>query len=420
MLKNFRQVLARRQNIRAHFWQSLANYTQAGGGMLLGIVLARLLEPSVFGEFVSITASLGFLMIPVSFSTAQLLVSDAGKTPDLFTRVWGLTNVVCLVKALLVTCYVAYWFWSSNHTRAQIAALVGIPLIFSDYLTALRYDLEGRGLFKPNFLAQVLDTFAQASVSITLVLKGYGIYGLACGGLVGVVMQGCYYGILSGRDLSPKILPTSLLFRQMQTGFWLWLGNLASGWYFRIDKILLGFFASSTQLGLYTRAMNYGPVSHILLNSLATNATVRALSAQGCQAGKKHLFYKTIAILIGGGIINGIFWTFTAETLVPLVFGLQWSGAIPAFKVLGWLGVPYALAYGSSTLLLAVNRYSTICFVHLTGLLLMVISMVTLGYISCLDSYTASLAFTGSLVLSGLFMLYNATRSLESLTKGSK
>jgi O-antigen/teichoic acid export membrane protein len=85
MLKNFRQVLARRQNIRAHFWQSLANYTQAGGGMLLGIVLARLLEPSVFGEFVSITASLGFLMIPVSFSTAQLLVSDAGKTPDLFT-----------------------------------------------------------------------------------------------------------------------------------------------------------------------------------------------------------------------------------------------------------------------------------------------------------------------------------------------
>jgi hypothetical protein len=44
--------------------------------------------------------------------------------------------------------------------------------------------------------------------------------------------------------------------------------------------------------------------------------------------------------------------------------------------------------------------------------------MVILGYLSRLDSYTASLAFTGSLVLSGLFMLYNATRSLESLRKG--
>jgi teichuronic acid exporter len=414
MLTKFRTFLESRHNVRAHFWQTLANYTQAGGGMLLGIVLARLLEPSVFGEFVFITASLGFLMIPVSFSTAQLLISDAGKTPELFKRIWGLTNVVCILKALLVTCYVAYWFWSGNHTRAQIAALVGIPLVFSDYLITLRYDLEGRGLFKPNFLAQILDIFVQASVSITLVLKGYGIYGLACGAPVGMIAQGCFYGVMAKRDLSPTILAPALLLHQLRSGFWLWLGSLASGWYFRIDKILLGAFGSGAELGLYNRAMNYGPVSHILLNSLATNATVRALSMQSDRKRKMLLFRKTMGILIAGGIINGIFWTYAAASLVPFLFGSQWSGAVPAFEVLGWLGVPYALAYGSSTLLLAANKYSIVFFIHFSSLLMMIISMLTMAHLSCLDSYSASLAFTGSLAVTGFAMLLKAVQCLAA------
>jgi O-antigen/teichoic acid export membrane protein len=413
MLKNLRQVLARRHNVRAHFWQSLANYTQAGGGMLLGIVLARLLEPSIFGEFVFITASLGFLMIPVSFSTAQLLISDAGKTHDLFERVWGLATLVCIVKSMLVVCFVAYWFWRGEVTRAQISGLVGIPMVFSDYLVALRYDLEGRGRFKPNFLAQAIDILIQAFISITLVLNGYGIYGLAWGGLAATVVQGCFYIFVSQRNVSPLILPPSILTRQMHVGCWLWLGSLASGWYFRIDKILLGYFGSPVQLGLYNRAINYGPISHILLNSLATNATVRALSEQTDDTAKRRLFHKTMAILTVGGVVNGLFWTLTADSIVPLIFGSQWSGAVSAFQILGWLGVPYALAYGSSTLLLSTHRYSTIFFIHFAGLLSLVITMLLLAHFSCLDSYTASLAFISCLLLSGFVMLFAASKCLE-------
>jgi O-antigen/teichoic acid export membrane protein len=412
MLKNLRQVLARRQNVRAHFWQSLANYTQAGSGMLLGIVLARLLEPSVFGEFVFITASLGFLMIPVSFSTAQLLISDAGETPDLFRQVWGLATLVCIVKSILAVSFVAYWFWRGEATRAQISGLVGIPMVFSDYLVALRYDLEGRGRFKPNFFAQVIDIFIQASISITLVLNGYGIYGLAWGGLIGTAVQASYYTLLSGREISPALLPPSLLIRQIQAGFWLWLSSVSSNWYSRVDKILLGHFGGPAELGYYNRAMNYGPVSHILLNSLMTNAAIRSWSCEQSAKRRRVLFFKTMALLVTAACGNGLFWHFFAEPLVPLIFGAQWQPAAKSFSVLGWLGVPYAFLFGSAALLYSYRRYTAIALVQAASLILLVSLLWLKGLGSILTSIDSAFIFCASMMAGGLVMLTLAIGSL--------
>ncbi len=413
MLTKFRQFLERRHNVRAHFWQSLANYIQAGGGMLLGIVLARLLEPAVFGEFVFITASLGFLMIPVSFSTAQLLISDAGKTQDLFERVWGLATLVCIVKSMLVVCFVAYWFWRGEATRAQVSTLVGIPMVFSDYLLALRYDLEGRGRFKPNFFAQAIDILIQAFISITLVLNGYGIFGLAWGGLVGVAVQFSYYSLLSGRNIAPLFLSPYLLLRQMQSGFWLWLGSLASGWYLRVDKILLGVFGGSTQLGLYNRAMNYGPVSHLLLNSLMTNASVRSFSVAQSFDAKRNLFLRTMTILLVAAGFNGVFWTVAADDIVPFIFGGQWQPAAPSFAILGWLGIPFSLVYGSAAVLYSQHQFKTIAILHLIGLVLMAVSFGTNLMLNTPSSFSTGIIVLGCMLITGFAMLVAALRSLS-------
>jgi O-antigen/teichoic acid export membrane protein len=137
LISKFRAFLGRRHNVRAHFWQTLANNTQSVGGMLLGIALARLLEPSVFGDFIAISATLMFLMIPASFSTAQLLVSDAGRTPDLFSRVLGMSVAVSALKFLILIGFLAFNFASGNLQSTLVGAIVGIPLVFGDLINAL-------------------------------------------------------------------------------------------------------------------------------------------------------------------------------------------------------------------------------------------------------------------------------------------
>jgi O-antigen/teichoic acid export membrane protein len=413
MLRNLKRTLAQRHNVRAHFWQSLANYTQSGGGMLLGILLARLLEPSVFGEFVLVTATLAFLMIPVSFSTAQLLISDAGRTGDLLGRVLGLATLVCAVKMLILLGYITFNFWQGNFMRAGVAAITGAPLVFADYITALRCDLEGRGLFKQNFVVQILDLFAHATVAITLVLLGFGIYGLAFGGLAGFLPQAVLYFYLNGRKSLQVTWAIDQLAYQFRKGFWLWLAAIAANWYSRIDKVLLGSFGGATQLGYYNRAINYGPISHLMLNSLMTNAAVRGLSAKSSLPEKRIMFFKALFIVCLGAIATGLFWQSAAPSLVPLIFGVQWIGLIEPLQLLGWLGVPYMLASGTAIILYAEMRFRLIALVNLVGLLFLSLAFTIVGRSGALTAVNACWLLLLTTSFTGLIMTVAALKSLK-------
>jgi O-antigen/teichoic acid export membrane protein len=420
VISRFRAFLGRRHNVRAHFWQTLANYTQSGGGMLLGIVLARLLEPSVFGEIVALNATLMFLMIPASFSTTQLLVSDAGKTPDLFSRVLGMSVAVSTLKFLILMGFLAFNFFSGNLQTTLVGAIVGMPMVLADLINTLKSDLEGRGFFKPNFLVQWADLFAHASIAITLVWNGWGIYGLALGGLAGFIPQASLYLLLSDRKLAIPRFGLNEFRRQFRTGFWLWLGSVTSNWFSRIDKILLGHFGSATQLGYYNRAMNYGPASHILLNSFMTNATVRGLAAKETLQQKQRYFFKTMLVVFVGGIVNGLFWWFLAAPLVPLIFGNQWSGAIPSFQILGWLGIPYLLASGTATVLYAEKKFRLIALIHILGLITLVITLLFAGIFFNLSAVVASWIFFAVTLCMGILMSSLALKCLfvyENKTK---
>lgn len=413
MLKAIRRTLASRHNVRAHFWQSLANYTQAGGGMLLGIILARLLEPAVFGEFVFITASLAFLMIPASFSTAQLLITDAGRTPDLFNRVLGVATVVAIIKALILISFASISVWQGDLLRATVAMIVGLPLVFADVLLSLRYDLEGQGIFKQNFYLQAADLTVHGSVAVALILKGYGIYGLAGGGLAGFLTQAFCYSRLCRSRLASFTLDWKTVFNQFRTGFWLWLGSVSSSWYSRVDKILLGHFGTTVELGYYNRAMNYGPISHVLLNSMMTNPTIRALSVAHESEVKRRLFLKTMAILIVAACVNGVFWHLFAEPIVPLVFGKQWQPAAESFAILGWLGIPYCLLFGSAAMLYSAGRYVTIALIYTLAFLLLVSLLSLRGLVSVLTSVDTSVIYCVSMMFGGILMLIVALLSLN-------
>lgn len=415
MLRAIQRILASRHNLRAHFWQSLANYTQAGGGMLLGIVLARLLEPSVFGEFVFITASLAFLMIPASFSTAQLLITDAGKTPDLFNHIFGLAIVVAVIKALILVSFACFSIWQDDLPRATVAVIAGLPLVFADTLVSLRYELEGRGAFKQNFYLQATDLTVHSSVAVALILNGYGIYGLAGGGLAGFFVQALCYSRLCRSRLTRFTFDWKPVSKQFRTGFWLWLGSVSSSWYTRVDKIFLGYFGTTTELGYYNRAMNYGPISHVLLNSMMTNPTIRALSVAYDTEVKKRLFVKTMAILIAAACANGIFWHLFAEPVVPIVFGKQWQPAAESFAILGWLGIPYCLLFGSAAMLYSVGRYVTIALIYTFAFLLLVSLLSLKGLVSTLNSVDTGVIFCVSMMFGGILMLTVALLSLNRM-----
>lgn len=397
--------MAKRHHVRAQVWQSLAGYTQSIGGMVMGVIFARLLSPEIFGQLAYITATLTLLMIPFNVYATQMLVTDGGRTPELFGKLLGLAVVTMTLKLFVLAFAVGWFLWSGNVQDAIVAMLVGLPLIFMDLFNILRADLEGRGRFKPNFEVQLAGILTQTSVSLLLVLLGWGIYGLAMGGLVGFLPQLYLYWKPSGRRLSTPSISIESLVSQLRVSWWLWLTTACGTALMRLDKVVLGFYAGDTQLGYYNRAINYSPVAALALWSLLTNATVVALKAQAGTTHRVLTLIKISAVMGVGSTLNWAVLYFFSDPLVVWVFGPHWVGAIPAFQAFGWLSLAYAAYHLPATVLLAHDAYRALALGRLAGLLGFGLIVWWVSMNSTVSATTIAYSLSLAMVATGIFCI---------------
>lgn len=408
MLRNPNQILSVHSNLRAHFWQTLANYTQAAGGMLLGILLARMLSPAVFGEFVLISSIVLFLMTPLSFSPAQLLVSDYGRTPQLFERVMGMTWLVTATKIIALCGFMVWALYRNDLRVACVGLLVGLPTALSDWTNVLKSDLEGKGLFKPNFIAQIMQIATHASVSISLVWLGWGIYGLALGTFVAFITTVVVYLASTDRRIITGRFDKEVFVNQFREGFWLWLSQVCEGLFSRVDKLFLGLKSTDANLGYYNRAINFAPISQMALNSLMTNAAVVGLSKQSSPRRRNRLFFKTCFIVFAGAVANWAVWWWFSDPLVVWIFGAQWAGAIEGFEAFSWLSLAYGIVYLPSTMLLAKQRYRELSLSRLGGLILLAILLYLLLVNNMVNVVSVAYSFLAALLVMGSVIGYMA------------
>lgn len=403
MIDKLREILARRQHVRAHVWQSLASYSQTLGAMVLGVVLARLLSPEIFGQLAYITAVITVMTVPLNISSSQVLVTDGGKTPNLFPRVMGLTTITMASKLCIVVLFVVWQAVHGNTESAVVGFLVGVPAAMTDWLDVLRSDLEGRGYFKPNFIAQSTSLLVHAATAILLVLCGWGIYGLALASFAAFLPQIFTYLSASGRKPTNLTITRESLRSQIRVGFWLWLTSTCGSMLLKIDKVALGRYGGETQLGYYNRALNYSPFCMLAMGSLLTNASVVALRRQSGQQQRKKVFAKLAALMMAGAAINGLVLHYFSDPLVVWVFGPHWQGSIPVFQAFAWIGLAYVLYYLPMNVLLANDAYRALACGRVAGLFAFCVALWFLQSAGALTGTNVAYTFSFAMASTGIF-----------------
>jgi PST family polysaccharide transporter len=395
------RFLAERHHIRRHFWQSLANYVQLGGGMVMGVILARLLLPEDFGRLVYISATVTILMIPFGITVTPLLITDANRTPGLFGDILGFMCITTVLKLLVVGVYIMWQLFFGSMEQALLAFLVGVPAALVDLPDTLRADLEGKGSFGPNLAVQVANVATHATVSIGLVLLGWGIWGLAIGGFACYWPQLLVYFASGKRHLGEARFDRTELVSLGRKGVSFWTAQFSTNVSARIDKIFLGKFAGDVQLGYYNRAFNYAPFGIFALSAFLTNASVVALRQQPTMSLKLQMAGKTALILFVGAALNwAVLWYFS-DPLVPWVFGEQWRSAIPAFEAFSWMSMATAFHYLPMNFLLASSANSQMAIGKVSGLATLVILLAVLASTGGISSVSVANASTVSLFASG-------------------
>lgn len=363
-LRDIRSYFAGRRNLRAHAWQSLANYFQQGFGLVFGVILARILSPGDFGAYAFAATSVFLALLPATWSLAPSLVADAGRTPALHTTAASFGWCIAGARLAIVTALVVYFYFQGLHQTAVLCLLCGVAESCRELNNVQRAYLEGQGTFKPNLISAILGVMFCLGVIVPLAHLRFGPITLALPALGTLMIDSLVYRYYSGRSIFVRPAWT-YPYNTIKESFWLWLNTVAEVVLMRLDSWYIGKFQGDMTLGLYNRAFGYSQISHMLLGSFASNPTIVGFARCETGAARRRLLLRTAAILLAGGLLNWTMLFFFARPVVLFVFGPQWEGSVPIFEAFAGLSLAYAIGFLPTTLMLSARRYREIGLIRI-------------------------------------------------------
>ena len=370
-------MLARRHNVRAHFWQTCSNYTQQISGLLLSIILARLLTPEAFGEYAYVAAVLGLAVLPASWSLAPQVVAEIRSHPRIRSDALHYSQKLLLPRVALLGGACLFLFVTNGWQQGLLGLVLAIPLAGHEILAVLRSCMEGNGEFKANFFDSLITAGYSVLLSIPAAWLGAGVWAFAVPAFPLFISQVLLFTKMSGSGLRPSEPLSSR--RYFKSASQLWLATSSDAALQRLDKFLLGRFVALPALGDYNRAFNFTPVAARALSSFLASPTVSALTRAPDNRAQRALMIKAATLLLTAGLANFCVWWFFSNPLVPWLFGPQWQNAIPVFEAMAPLSLALSFAYLPTTLAIAHRAYARLATIRVISLLAFGFSAVLLG-----------------------------------------
>ena len=339
--------------------------------LVLFIVLARLLEPRDFGIFAlaSIVVEVGKVLSSGGLGDAVIRAPepDARFFSTVFWLNFALSTSFALIIAISAPLYVAF-----------LRADEGLSII---YALALTLPLGSLGAVHGAILARefrystltlqaVLSSISSGLVAVTLALNGYGVWALIAQAFVGSFVS-ISFAWIATRWRPTLQFDVSVLTSVMAFGASLAVTQLIWMLLVRMQDLFIGSFFGPAAVGVYRIAwrvielianMLLGPISSVSLVTFSRMQSEPERLRYAYGQLIKYASYLVFPMILG--------FAATAEMLIPLIFGNNWSAAVPITQVLSLMLVPFVLNFFGGPALTASNHANEVLKVAILQLIM--------------------------------------------------
>ena len=363
-----RRVLVKNTTI-----QLVAQAVAVSTGLANSLVLSRYLGVEGFGQFSYVLAFYYFFLTLNDFGINTIVVREISQHRDRAAEIIGAmqTFKVGFALLLLLGAWGVIWLLQFPPDLRNALWLFGLVLptlafqlpvvIFQVNLEAESPALVGtfnRCLGFVLIVAAVLLGRGLAAVTAALVLSE--LFSL------GLLLHFTRRWVRPTWQLTPRIWMEIL-----RSSVPLGLAGLCSALINRVDFIMLERMTDLHQLGLYSAAYK---VTNLLesfpLMLMGTIYPVMSRWAKEDPPRLARLYRRTLLTLSLVAIPLGILVTTAAPWIVRLIFGTEFSGTVPALRVLVWSTVSLYLAIAGGNLLISLGRERTNLILNLFGAVL--------------------------------------------------
>lgn len=314
---------------------AVAKYSGIFVQLVITSVLARLLTPEDFGIVAIATVIIAFFNIlsdigigPAIIQNKELTISDLNSIYSFTVYLGGLMAIVFFCLSYPIASYY------NNKLLIPVCQLLSIPILFQ-CVTIVPLNLQYKQKsFKFISITTLLVQIVAGCLAVVAALINAGLYALLISQIVSACLLFVIYYNKSRTKFNFKVRFASLK-KIMSFSIYQFLFNVINYFSRNLDKLLVGKYIGMYALGFYEKS--YRLMMMPLQNITFVITPVMQPLFSSYQDDYKILadkYVKLLSVLAYIAFPISVVLYFISSELVLLLFGTQWTGAIPAFKIL--------------------------------------------------------------------------------------
>ncbi|TKD65094.1 lipopolysaccharide biosynthesis protein [Flavobacterium sp. ASW18X] len=313
----------------------ISKYSNILFELLLTMILSRLLTPAEFGVVAVILVFTMFFNLLGEIGIGTAIVQNNDLDNRHVQSIFNYTVIIAFIIAFsfaLVSYPIADFY--ANKDYINIGRILSIVVFFYILNVVPQGLIRKQKLFLKLEGALLVVNIITGLIAVYLAYQGHGYYALVYREFFKAIL------IFIINFVNSKFKPTTnfglngikLIFSYSAFQF---MFNIINYFSRNLTSLLIGKYMGDTNLGFYDRAYRLMLYPAQTLTYVITPVLHPVLAAYEKQPEIIHDNYKNILELLGFiGLPLSVFLYFSAEEVILIMYGDQWIGSIPVFKIL--------------------------------------------------------------------------------------
>lgn len=307
-------------------------------GFAATVFIARFLGSGTLGTYYLVLSTVSWLGIVVTMGIPESITKRVSESNGDDQSAYAIAGVMLGFTLLIAMAILVFTLDRQiNEYIGYPAAGIIVAFLFVKLAQSTASStLNGQRLVHVSGIFNPIRTGTRSLIQIGATLVGYGIGALFIGYAVGYLFVAVIGGMIAFRRFERIVLPTWTHYLQIaEYAKFSWLGSLRSRAFNWVDVAVLGFFVSSSLVGIYTAAWNIAVFLILFGGSLSETLfpEMSALSAEEGLDSIGNLFETSLAyagLILIPGLVGG---TLLGERLLG-VYGEEFTRGATVLSVL--------------------------------------------------------------------------------------
>lgn len=298
-------------------------------------ILARLLTPSDFGIIAMATVITELAAVFSNFGFGSILIQRKSISRiQMDTMHWCAMALGLVLTVLVFLLSLAAGSLFNNATVGDLLRLLALSFILEELTMVPRSLMARRMQFRLDFYVQAAMLLGRSGAAVALALAGFGVWSLAIGPVLGLLIQALAYQWLSG------YWPRLRFSRSFLASTWRTNGShFGNGILFylnaNLDTFIIGRMLGAATLGNYQNARSLTDEIRVRMVQPLQRVLFPAFSAIQADLERFQQGVLRTGRLLGFVFLPvGVGMATEAETLIRILYGDQWLAMIPLLQLL--------------------------------------------------------------------------------------